>query len=59
MAILMYNDAGLPLGSGINERIVGRIPPLLVPRAPELRPDRRADIAPGEHLPRDLCGLIS
>ena len=29
------------------------------PRAPELRPDGRADVAPREHLTRHLCGLIS
>src|SRR5580704_13206806 len=49
----------LPLGNGIGERLVRRIPPLLVPRAPELRPDGCADGAPREHLTRHLCGLIS
>ena len=49
----------LPLGNGIGERLVRRIPPLLVPRAPELRPDGRADVVPCEHLTRHLCGLIS
>jgi hypothetical protein len=49
----------LLLGNGIGGRLVRRIPPLLVPRAPELRPDGRADVAPREHLTRHLCGLIS
>jgi hypothetical protein len=49
----------LPLGNGIGERLVRRIPPLLVPRAPELRPDGRADAVPREHLTRHLSGLIS
>ena len=49
----------LPLGNGIGGRLARRIPPLLVPRAPELRPDGRADVVPREHLTRHLCGLIS
>jgi len=50
---------GLLLGNGIVGRLVRRIPPLLVPQAPELRPDGRADVVPREHLTRHLCGLIS
>ena len=50
---------GLLLGNGIVGRLVRRIPPLLVPQAPELRPDGRADVVPREHLTRHLRGLIS
>ncbi len=49
----------LPPGSDIGVRLVRRIPPLLFPRAPALRPDVRADVVPREHLTRHLCGLIS
>jgi hypothetical protein len=48
----------LQLCSDIGGHLV-RIPPLLFPRTPALRPDGRADVVPREHLTRHLCGLIS
>jgi len=49
----------LLLGSDIGGRLVRRIQPLLVPRAPALDSYGRADVVPREHLTRHSCGLIS
>jgi hypothetical protein len=49
----------LLLGHGIVGWLVRDIPPLLVPQAPELCPDGRADVVPCEHFTRHLGDLIS
>jgi len=59
LLVLKVFVLSLQLGCDIGGRHVRHIPPVLVPPAPALRPDGRADVVPREHLTRHLCDLIS